>query len=440
MKISRILHAGYIFESGGSQIIFDPIFENPFSGNCYAYPNVQFDHIQIKKLKPDAVFISHYHDDHCSLESLQYLDRNTKIYLYCFYEELFLMLRELGFLNVQSLQTNVPVKVGSFEIIPRLALDADVDSIFHIKAEGLNVLNVVDAWIDPSAMSKLTQNYWDIILWPFQTMREIEVISPSLAQPAELPTEWIEQLKILNPKIIVPSSCQFIQEEWSWYRKAYFPISYQCFQNEIQKALPNSKVQRLNPGTAIELDKTEIKQSPSLPWITPIGEQNVDYQYDPHFIPPSTAEIAKNFPALSVSQTQRVFNYCEKDLFDKYNAMSTELSGQWKLVLYNHLGQAHCFYYELQNGLIKLAKENPSFSWITEVPLLKLYLALEEGETLSSMYLRMQGMPFQNIEEDPLVACLFNDVFGSYQRNQLKKLLVNTSDKITNHSQHVVTN
>jgi putative membrane protein len=70
LKISRILHAGYVFECAGRRIVFDPIFENPFSRNCHAFPAVRFDLEQIRALPVDAVFISHFHDDHCSFESL----------------------------------------------------------------------------------------------------------------------------------------------------------------------------------------------------------------------------------------------------------------------------------------------------------------------------------------------------------------------------------
>ncbi|MGZ3748537.1 MAG: MBL fold metallo-hydrolase, partial [Pseudobdellovibrionaceae bacterium] len=149
LKISRILHAGYIFEcndnENNTQIAFDPIFENPFSRNCHAFPEVRFDHNQIKNLRLAAVFISHYHDDHCSLESLDLLDRKTPIYIYCLFEELFSMVRELGFLSVYSLELNVPVKIGPLEVIPRRALDSEVDSMFQVKAGELNVLNVVDS-------------------------------------------------------------------------------------------------------------------------------------------------------------------------------------------------------------------------------------------------------------------------------------------------------
>lgn len=422
MKISRILHAGYLFEHDGACILFDPIFENPFSRNCYAYPDVEFDHAQISQLNVDAVFISHYHDDHCSLESLQYVNRKTPIYLYCIHEELFSILRELGFQNVNSLKTDVPIQIRSFEVVARLALDSDVDSIFHIKAGGVNVLNVVDAWIDPSAMSKLTQTAWDLVLWPFQTMREIAVIAPELASPPEFPPEWIEQLRALNARFVVPSSCQFIHEEWSWYRKQYFPISYQRFENEIKTHLPESTVCRLNPGVSIELDRAQLKLSAPLAWVRPKGPQDVDYDYDPGTTPTATAEIAKHFKALSEEQTRRVVDYCTNDLVTRYTAMNTGLSGEWALKLFDHRGEATVFNYELKDGTARLLKTEPSSQWITEVPISKVYAALEEGESLSSMYLRMQGMPFDEIFEDPLIACLFAEGFVAYQRAQLKRL------------------
>ncbi|HEU4777026.1 MAG TPA: MBL fold metallo-hydrolase, partial [Telluria sp.] len=155
LKLSRILHAGYVFECEGTQIAFDPIFENPFSRNCHAFPDVRFDTGQIREARFAAVFISHFHDDHCSMESLDLIDRATPIYLYCQFEALFDMLRALGFADVRALQTDVAVTVGPFSVIPREALDADVDSMFQIRAGGMNVLNVVDAWIAPVALAQL---------------------------------------------------------------------------------------------------------------------------------------------------------------------------------------------------------------------------------------------------------------------------------------------
>jgi len=69
-------------------------------------------------------------------------------------------------------------------------------------------------------------------------------------------------------------------------------------------------------------------------------------------------------------------------------------------------------------------------SWSTEVPIAKLYAALEEGESLTSMYVRINDRVFDSeiekeiqaadVMEDPLIRCLFTGVFGAYQKAQLK--------------------
>lgn len=451
LKISRILHAGYVFECDGTLIAFDPIFENPFSRNCHAFPDVRFDHAQIRSLAFDAVFISHFHDDHCSLESLDLLDRRTPIYMYCLFDELFAMVRELGFLNVQPLRIDAPVSVGPFEVIPREALDAEVDSMFQIRAAGLNVLNVVDSWMDPDTLDKLAQYApWDVVLWPFQTMREIDVLSPSRATPApaELPDDWIDQLKVLNPRYVVPSSCQFLQEAWSWYNQAFFPITYRQFQRDVEAALPDTRVVRLNPSVSVTLDATSLQASPPLAWVIPVGEQDVDYDYDATLPAPHTADIARRFPALTAPQAERVFDYCRTGLLDKYREMELpedsffEKPRLWRLTLYDHAGAASHFHYRLQGDSIDMiAAADGALSWTTEVPESKVYAALELGESLTSMYMRINDTAFDaateadlasaDIVDDPLIRCLFNDAFGAYQAAQLRRLRTSQPDSPT---------
>lgn len=443
LNISRILHAGYVFECDEIQIAFDPIFENPFSRNCHAFPDVRFDFEQIKDLQFTAVFISHYHDDHCSLESLDFLDRSTPIYIYCIFEELFSLIRALGFTRVYSLKIDVSVTVGPFEVIPRRALDVDVDSMFHIRVAGLNVLNVVDSWIDYSTVRELARTAsWDMVLWPFQTMREIDVLAPSRAPEVsiEVPIEWIEQLKILNPRFIVPSSCQFVQESWSWYNHAMFPITYKQFERQVQEALPDSRVVRLNPSVSVALDKNSLQPSSSLMWVQPVGDQDVDYEYKPFLKPCSTAEISKKFPVLTSSQAESVYEYCRSGLIEKYKLLEPSAETYfrkprfWRLSIYDHHGAVQHFYYKLNNENIELASENEeTLSWTTEVPIFKLYAALECGESLTSMYVRINDLIFSaevekeiqsvDVVEDPLVRCLFTGVFGAYQATQLKRLL-----------------
>lgn len=443
LKISRILHAGYVFEADSIQIAFDPIFENPFSKNCFAYPDVRFDHDQIKKINFDAVFISHFHDDHCSLESLALLNRKTPIYIYCVFEQIPALIRDLGFTEVYLLSLNESVQIGSIHVTARRALDQDVDSILQIKYQDLNVLNVVDSWIDYSTLDLLSKlGPWDLILWPFQTMREIQVLSPfrSHAAPEKLPPEWIDQLKMLKPKYIVPSSCQFIHEIWSWYRHSFFPVTYRQFEMEVHQAVPNTQVIRMNPSVSVILDRDGIKEASSLPWVQPVGEQNLDYHYNPDVTPPTTAELAKNFAPLSSDASERVFQYCRSEIIEKYKKLEISEDSYfdkprtWRLMVYDHAGAFVIFQYDLHKNKIKLTqKEDVGLSWLTEVPISTFYGALADGESLSSMYIRINDFVFSHeienemrsvdILEDPLIRCLFSGEVGGYQKAQLLRLL-----------------
>lgn len=442
LTISRILHAGYVFECAGTRIAFDTIFENPFSRNCHAFPAVRFAPDLIRQQHFDAVFISHFHDDHCSLESLDLLDRATPLYIYCLFDELFDMVRKLGFQHLHPLRLNEPVQVGPFDVIPREAMDADVDSMFQVKAAGLNVLNVVDSWIDDGTLAQLVEEGpWDMVLWPFQTMREIEVLAPSraAAAPVALPDEWLPQLQALAPRYVVPSSCQFLQEPWSWYNRAFFPISYARFTKDVTAALPATQVIRLDPSVSVRLDATSLQPAAPLDWVVPVGPQDVDYAYQGNTAAPPTAEIAQHFAALTALQMARVLQYCRVELPAKYGTVEAasdyfDEPRTWQLSLHDHEGNATRFRYRLEpGGPATLDDQAAAPGWTTEIPAAKLYAALEEGESLTSMYLRINDAVFDaeterqladaDVVDDPLIRCLFSDTFGAYQAAQLRRLL-----------------
>lgn len=444
LKISRILHAGYLFACEDTVIAFDPIVENPFSRNCHAFPGVRFDHEQVRQLRLDAVFISHFHDDHLSLESLDFLDRATPIYLYCIFDELFEMIRALGFARVERLQVDVAVQVGAIEIIPRRALDDDVDSLFQVRAGGMNVLNVVDSWIGPGTLAQLAALApWDMVLWPFQAMREVAVIAPTLARPARatLPDDWIAQLQVLNPRYIVPSSCQFVQEDWSWYNHAMFPVTYRQFAREVGAAVPAATVVRLDPSVSVLLDADGLVPAAPLPWVIPVGPQDVDFDYRPGVAPPATADIARRFPALNEHDTALVLDFCRHGLLARYRDMELAEDSYfqqprlWRLSLYGHDGSVTVLHYRIDADLIDLVPSpdpGEAPSWTTELPLAKCHAALVLGESLTSMYLRINDAQFDaatlaeleeaDIVDDPLIRCLFNDAIGAYQAAQLQRL------------------
>jgi hypothetical protein len=317
-----------------------------------------------------------------------------------------------------------------------------------VRAAGLNVLNVVDSWIDDSTLAQLVSaGPWDMVLWPFQTMREIEVLAPSrsVAAPPTLPEEWIPQLQALDPRYVVPSSCQFLQEPWSWYNRAFFPISYAQFTREVTAALPGAQVVRLDPGVSVRLDASSLRPAPPLGWVLPVGPQDVDYAYGGNAAAPPTSEIARHFAPLTPAQHARVMDYCRVGVLEKYAEVEGDAASDyfdrpriWQLSVYDHAGEATQFRYRLTPGEgasldDSQDESNAALGWTTEIPAAKLYAALELGESLTSMYMRINDTVFDadteralaeaDVVDDPLIRCLFSGSFGAYQAAQLQRLL-----------------
>ncbi len=442
VKVSRILHAGYVLEFEGQQIAFDPLFENPFSKNCYAFPEISFDLKEISKLRFSAVFISHFHDDHCSLDSLSLLDRRTPIYLFCIYPELFEMIKGLGFQEVHSLDLEIPVEQGPFKVIPHRALDADVDCLYEIQVGGQSILNVVDSWIDEAMLEKLAKKApWDLVMWPFQSMQELEVISPKRALPSnqEIPPEHKKQLINLEPRYLVPSSCQFKQESWSWYNQAFFPISYKSFAEQVCAILPSTVVRRMDPGQSFLLLDQELQRTEGLHWILPQSDRESDYQYDPFLTVPSAQEVSQNFSELNAQQLDQVTEFCERDILERFKSFTPwqteyfENPKIWNLRLHFRSEPPKNYFYRLDDESLVPVSECEAVEWLTEISATKLFSALNSGETLTSLYLRINDCEFSgttetqiasvDIGEDPLIRTLFSgDVLG-YQKNQYKRLV-----------------
>lgn len=441
-RVSRLLHAGYVFESGGTEIAFDPIFENPFSRNGHAFPDARFDRERLRGRRFAAVFLSHFHDDHCSLESLDLLDRSTPIHFYCRHEVLFELIRGLGFTDVRPLIIDQPVTVGPFRVVPRRAFDADVDSMFQIEAGGLRVLNVVDSEIDAAEMDVLARLApWDLVLWPFQTMRERDALSPSRVGPAErsVPPEWIEQLRALSPRFVIPSACQFRFEEWSWLNRFFFPISYRRFGAEVEAASPSTKVVRLNPGVSVVLSREGLAAAAPFEGVHPVGDQDVDYEFDPGIRAPPVAEIARRFPALTEAESAAVSAFCREGLIARSRERGPSADPffrrrrRWTLSVYDHRGEVERFHFVVDDGeLFPAAGPEALPEWTTAIAAARLHGALFEGESLTSLYARINDGPLDpraekeigdaDVLDDPLLRALFNGDVASYQRAQARRL------------------
>jgi hypothetical protein len=188
-------------------------------------------------------------------------------------------------------------------------------------------------------------------------------------------------------------------------------------------------VLRLNPSVAVELTPQALAPAAPLAWVLPVGEQDVDFEYDPDIVPPPTADIARHFAPLTAEQTALALAFCRAGLIEKYQDMELPEDSYfatpcvWQLSVYDHEGVAQRFRYNVHGDSIALTGDEEAPTWTTEIPLAKLYAGLALGESLTSMYMRIAGAPADaDIVDDPLIRCLFNDAIGAYQAAQLRRI------------------
>lgn len=362
------------------------------------------------------------------------------------------MIQELGFEDVHLLELGHTYQFGTFQVTPQKALDESIDCLFSIQHRDVHILNVVDAWIHPDSRSWLQQHSpWDLVLWPYQNMQEIEVLCPevqttSAEEKFKIPEELRSELHALQPKTLIPSSCQFKFEPWSWHNDKYFPISYASFASQIKDFLPSTKVVRLDPGMGLSWTESGWTKTDDLFWVKRIqnqtGDEINDYTFDKTSLIPSTDEVSGYFPKLKDAEKNQVLEYIKTGMLDQLHKLAEDLhpyfrqSGLWQLNLY-----------ESEDSLSEIRIKLPSFHvipsndqlndlrpilWTTSIPFWTAHKTLSQGASLSSSYVRVNEhlSPEQRTKlpndisplDDLLIQTLFAQPSLAFQKNQLQRL------------------
>jgi hypothetical protein len=334
----------------------------------------------------------------------------------------------LGFERIEALELNESVVIGDIKITPLRALEDLIDCLFLIGQGGLKVLNVVDAGIDAAMRTRLKRIApFDVVLWPFQILRERDIL---LADPAEKSFEarhaaQLQQLVDFKPRIVVPSSCQFIHEKGSWYNRIKFPISYSRFQRDVEKKSPRIRVEQILPGDTWTLTPRTFAKSGRLSWVRRLTEKAVDYKFEPSKTVPTTREIAMKRPVISAENTRRVLSFCRDELASllKRDKLRNGKGAHsfWQLSLFDHRGHEIKFVYRFQGGRARHVPI-PAFEidYRTEIPLERLAFVLDGGPAYMA-YARIFNGP-QDVFEDHLISAFSRDMLA-YQNGQLRRLL-----------------
>ena len=277
MKTTLIGHACLLFESRDTTLLSDPcLFSLHFEELNYYFPRVD---IQRDKFpRPDAVYLSHRHQDHFDVRTLAYLKRNDRILkpnvrIMAPNDPILLeVLKELEFENVEILADFEPIPVKDVIITPTPSLNQSSTAQDYFPEHGLLVhdgqvtaWNQVDTIVSPEIIDHIGKIYGGV---DFAHSRFLPLLEGHFTyhKPVVLPFDeycsFLNAMRALAPKFVVPGSAAFrYRDEFTFMNHYTFPTTQEQFLCDLLEFCPEIKssvflsgdVAHISPsGTRIE--------------------------------------------------------------------------------------------------------------------------------------------------------------------------------------------
>ncbi len=149
MKVTYFVNAMLMFEGADTTVLCDPwvTFDRTSESGLYNFPECPLTRDDVRKLKPDFIYLTHTHADHFDPPTLELFDKNTPV-LVAHYENNFTErhVRRLGFADVRVVDpvAGAPLNGSDHCWIEANAVYPDVDSLGLFRIDGQTVLNAND--------------------------------------------------------------------------------------------------------------------------------------------------------------------------------------------------------------------------------------------------------------------------------------------------------
>ena len=227
MKIKYITNAMVLIQGKNTKVLSDPwiTFNNLSCTNYYNFPENKFSQKEIKKIKPDFIYISHSHPDHYDLETLNLFGKKVKIIIAAFQNNyLEKALIRNGFKNVIVPKKDGIIKLNKndFAYIKPAETTEELDSVSFFHIDDKNIINLNDNIenYDQSKSIKKQFKTIDIALLPYCGFGEYPLRYNNLnykqkfiaAENKKQKTRenLLKYIKILEPRFVIPFAGEVI--------------------------------------------------------------------------------------------------------------------------------------------------------------------------------------------------------------------------------------
>ena len=263
MKTTLIGHACIVFESKGTTLLSDPcLFSLHFEELNYYFPRVEIHPDKFKR--PDAVYISHRHQDHFDIRTLAYMPKDLK--LLCPDDAILLdCIKELGYQDITVVKDFEPVQVKDLTLIPTPSLTQDYypEHGLIIQDGEVNIWNQVDTIVSPDIIQYINRicGRVDFAHVRFEPLLEQNfTYHKDTMLPFEEYSSFLKVAGALSPKFAVPGSAgEHFHGAAEFLNHFVFPATQEQFIGDLEKFSPEIRSSTFLPGDVAEISATGTK-------------------------------------------------------------------------------------------------------------------------------------------------------------------------------------
>jgi UDP-MurNAc hydroxylase len=276
VKFLNIGGATAILESNGKKMMFDPWLDDGiFHGAWAHFPPADFEIKDIPKL--DYLFISHIHEDHCSIGTIKHINKDCEVIIMDRKPNFvlsFIRKHDLKFKKIHLVKERSPKEIAPGLTIdflsagPDMGLASLVDSAVIIKWDGKVIYNANDCSPYEDGINYIKENYSqvDLALIPYaggssypacytnltedEKRSEMGRIFNSCAQ------SFIHFTKLLNPVKSMPFADQYciIGKRSNVNEYLPHPPGPGCMEDFCKQAGIGEKLLLLNSGQSYDFE------------------------------------------------------------------------------------------------------------------------------------------------------------------------------------------
>ncbi|MDP6656745.1 MAG: MBL fold metallo-hydrolase [Nitrospinaceae bacterium] len=332
-------HACLLIQSKNCTMLTDPIWFDPHWEEINVLcPSIVLDFEKIPQV--DILNISHIHMDHFDVRTLAYL-RNSKILspdvkVFAPPDEILLeIMGELDYADIEVVEPGKAHKIKDITLTftpSILPWGEPPENGFIIDDGEVIIWNQVDSVVTPEVINNIKKSWGHIDLAHvrFETLLEGNF---TFHRPLQLPfTEYqsfLQMVKMLNPKFILPGSAAFrYSDEFGFLNNLSFPTSPQQFLNDLSEFCPEVKRSPFAHGDVAEISSQGVEMRPQGSDFVRIDENDKSVvEFKPVASVPPIRTLAKD-KVTHEEQRQDVIRFVEGDMLQRM--LQNEMAEVWQ--------------------------------------------------------------------------------------------------------------